>query len=68
MISVTAYCNGFPLCFGRGETEADARKNAQAVADEVGRQFPRLSDPAMWKFERDAFDRQILQPAKRRAP
>lgn len=63
MISVTAYCNGSPICFGRGETEAEARKNAQAMADEVGRQFPRLSSPASWEFKRDTFDRQMFQPS-----
>lgn len=43
MISVTGYCNGKPLVYGRARTEQEARANARKYADEVGYQFPVLS-------------------------
>lgn len=64
MISVTAYCNNSPLCFGRGETEAEARKNAELFVADIQRRLPRLSDPRMWEFKRDTCDRQMFQPAR----
>lgn len=60
MISVTGYCNGHALVFGRGETEVEARQNAVLYAAEVGRLFPRLSGPGSWQFKRDACDRQMF--------
>lgn len=65
MISVTGYCNGSPLVYGRGETEKEARKNAEALADEVGRQFPRLWDPRCWEYKRDTVDRQLFASGER---